>query len=83
MAASLPSGILHLWAYVWNSLGAAAAWFGRTEPAGLPRWLWAGLIVLAAYVVGHIGGRVLVGLLRLALLAAAVLIGWDLLHAVG
>jgi hypothetical protein len=47
----------------------------------LPRWLWATLIVVSAYVVGRVGSRVLAGAIRVLLLAAAVLIGWDLVHA--
>ncbi len=63
------------------ALQGAAAWLSARQPPVLPRWLWATLIVVSAYVVGRVGSRVLAGAIRVLLLAAAVLIGWDLVHA--
>jgi len=80
---ALPPAPALLWAEILRAFSTAASWLSAREPAGLPRWVWAGLVVLAAYAVGRIGGRVLVGIFRLVLLAAAVLIGWDLVHAAG
>lgn len=71
-------------ARLWQALTAAVAPLGARiaagAPAGLPRWAWAGLIVLAGYVAGLVGARLLTGLLRLALLVAAVAIGWQVLR---
>ena len=72
-----------VWTYAQQTLEPAVRWLVRREPAGLPRWLWALGVVLAAYVAGWIGGRLIAGVVRVGLLAAAVVVGWQLLHVAG
>lgn len=69
-----------VWAYVRALVAPAVHWLALREPAGLPRWVWALGVVLVAYVLGRLSGRLVAGALRIVLLAAAVVIGWQLLH---
>ena len=57
-----------------------AVWAAAKDPAGLPRWAWAAAIVLAAWIVGRIGGRLAAAVLRWALLAVGVAVAWQVLH---
>lgn len=69
-----------LWPHILAWAEAAAGWLDARDPAGLPPWAWAGLVVLAALVVGRFGGRLLVGVVQLALVAAAVLVAWQMVR---
>lgn len=73
--------IAHLWAEAVRLLAPVSAWLSNRVPPGIPRWLWAVLIVAAGYLAGHLTSRLLSGALRLAVLAAAVVVGWEVLHA--
>lgn len=72
-------------AAVWSALlrdsRPIAAWLDAHMPSGWPHWLWAALLVAAALVLGRVGGRVLAGALQAALLLAAVLVAWQMVHA--
>ena len=69
-----------VWSYLQHTVQPAVRWLVAREPAGLPRWVWALGVVLAAYVAGRLSGRLVAGLVRVALLALALVIGWQLLH---
>ena len=70
----------HIWAPVLHESALAATWIDARLPAAVPRWVWAGLLVLAAAVVGRIGGKVLAGLMQLALIVAAVVVAWQMVR---
>jgi hypothetical protein len=72
-----------VWGVVVGVLHPAVQWLVAREPAGVPRWVWALAVVAVAYVGGRIGGRLVAGALRLVLLAAALVIGWQLVHVAG
>jgi|GEM_PF-7020224 len=72
--------IAHLWSPLLHDAALAATWIDARVPPTVPRWAWAAVLVLVAGVIGRIGGRVLAGLMQLALLAAAVLIAWQMVR---
>ncbi len=72
--------IAHIWSPILHDATLAAAWLDARVPATVPRWGGAALLVLVAAVIGRIGGRVLAGLVQLALLAAAVLVAWQMIR---
>lgn len=71
----------HAWPDMQNSARSVAGWMDARLPAAVPRWIWAACTVLVALVIGRIGGRVLAGLVQLALLAAALLVAWQMVQA--
>lgn len=50
---------------------------------GPGRWATALSVVVAAYLVGRVGSELLAGLLRLALIVAAVFFGYEILRVAG
>lgn len=72
--------ITHLWTPVQHDAALAAAWIDGRVPQTVPHWVWAALLVIVALIIGRIGGRVLAGLVQLALLAAAVLVAWQMVR---
>ncbi len=73
----------HLWPQLVRAAAVAAAWLNARDPAHLPHWVWAALLVAAAAVLGRVGARILAGLLQVALVAAALLIAWQMISAPG
>ncbi len=69
----------HLWSRVVQAAAAVAARLDGREPATLPHWLWAVLLVAVVAVLARVGGRILVGVLQVSLVAAAVLVAWQML----
>lgn len=69
-----------IWPHVVQAAAAVAARLDGREPATLPRWLWAALLVAVVVVLARVGGRILVGLLQICLVAAAVLVAWQMLQ---
>lgn len=47
---------------------------------GLNRYVWAAVLVLGGVVFGWIGGRLLGAIIRMVVLAVAVLMAWGLIH---
>lgn len=70
-----------MWPAVVGDARVVAGWIDTRLPASVPRWVWALLTVGAALVLGRIGRRILAGLMQLALLAAALLIAWQMVRA--
>jgi hypothetical protein len=73
----------HLWTQLLGEAAAVAAWLNARDPAAVPRWAWAALLVLAAAVAGRVGGRVLAALMQAVLVAAAVLVAWQMVRLPG
>jgi hypothetical protein len=69
-----------MWPTVVGDARVVAGWIDTRVPASVPRWVWALLTVGAALVLGRIGTRILAGLMQLALLAAALLIAWQMVQ---
>lgn len=72
--------LAHVWPVVQHSAHGVAAWIDTHLPRSVPRWVWAACTVVAALVVGRLSGRILAGLMQLALLAAALLVAWQMVQ---
>lgn len=70
----------HVWPSVLQDANLSATWIDARVPAAVPRWVWALLLVLAATVIGRIGGKVLAAVMQLALVGAAVLVAWQMVR---
>lgn len=70
----------HVWPSVQDAARGVAGAIDAHMPSAVPRWVWAGCTVVVALVVGRLGGRVLAGLMQLALLAAALLVAWQMVQ---
>jgi len=63
-----------------SPLAHVAAWLAARQPHELPRLVFAGLIVAAGWAAGRFGARLIASLIQLALLAAAVVVAYDILR---
>ncbi len=72
--------VRHLWTTLTQDAARVAAWIDTRTPAAIPHWIWAVLLVVLALIVGRLGGRVLAGIMQLALLLAALLVGWQMVR---
>ena len=75
--------LAHTWPALQHAAHGVAGWIDARMPSAVPRWVWAACTVVAALIVGRIGGRVLAGLMQLALLAAALLVAWQMVQTPG
>lgn len=71
------------WAQAMHALSLLAGWLESREPAGVPHWAWAALLVVAGLAAARIGGRMLAAAFQIATVAAALVIGWHVLHGAG
>lgn len=70
----------HLMATIPLPLQRAALWLSQHEPRGVPRMIYAVLIVLAGWALGRFGSKIIATLVQLALIAASVIVAYDLLR---
>lgn len=70
----------HIWTTLAQDAARVAAWIDTRTPASIPHWIWAALLIILALIVGRLGGRVLAGIMQLALLLAALLVGWQMVR---
>jgi hypothetical protein len=73
----------HLWTRIMHEAAVVAARLDGRVPGSLPHWAWAVLLVVVVAVLARVGARVLAGLLQLCLVAAAVLVAWQMLQLPG
>ncbi len=73
----------HVWARVVRDATWLARWLDARDPATVPHWVWAVLVVVLAAVVGRFGGRLLTALVQFALFAAALLVAWQMIQIPG
>jgi hypothetical protein len=70
----------HWLSQVPQPLQQTAVWLSAHEPHGVPKAVYAALVVAGGWAAGRFGSRIIASLVQVALLAASVVVAWDLLR---